>query len=121
VTLPTGRFKGLPLTQVQTKYLQWYLATVKTSSGVEAGIVAELSRRGAPVPEPPPARRQPPTCPTCGPEGGYTCAWQNDILGRPHVKATCGRCGRFLKFVPCVEPFTSMAEADAAGAAGSTI
>src|SRR5262249_3322028 len=57
--------------------------------------------QGSPVPGP--------VCPVCGPAGGYTCHWQDDSLGRPHVKATCGRCGKFLKFLPKIEIFKTMA------------
>jgi hypothetical protein len=110
ITLPTGQFKGRPLNEPTTNYLQWYLATVKTSSGVGAGIAAELERRGVEVPPAPAARE--PRCPA-HPDAGFTVRWQDDSLGRPHIRAACGRCRRFLKFVPCVQPFTSMANATA--------
>jgi hypothetical protein len=99
-----------PLSEVPGDYLCWALRECKLSSGLRAEIGDELRRRGI-VPPDPASSHKPPVCPVCGADSGYSCMWQQDKLNRPQIKATCGRCGRFLKFAPCVEPFTTMADA----------
>jgi len=48
-----GKFKGCPLSEVDTGYLRG-LAAVQLSSGIRAAVVAELDRRGVSAPPPPP-------------------------------------------------------------------
>jgi hypothetical protein len=40
-----------------------------------------------------------PSCPHC-PGVAPLLSWQEDSLGRRHVRATCSRCQRWLGFVP---------------------
>lgn len=39
--------------------------------------------------------------------------WQQMRNGRRHLRVECGGCGRFLKFVPQVEPFLTLANGTA--------
>jgi hypothetical protein len=111
VTLPFGRHRGEPLAGVPTPYLEWALAECKLSSGLYAATAAELRARGLEVAErPAPAL---PACRRCGPAGGYRCSWEHDSLGRPRIRAACGRCGAFLAFAPQVPPYTAQADARA--------
>lgn len=108
-TLPFGAHKGRPLPDVPADYLRWALAECKLSSGLYAAVAAELARRGLPVPPPPPPK-PPPACACCGPAGKVRYRWSADRLGRPHIRAECRRCRRFLGLAPQVEPYTQLAD-----------
>jgi hypothetical protein len=113
-TLPFGKHRGQPLPTVPSDYLQWALRKVKLSTGLCAGVAGELARRGEevpPQPPPPPA----PTCKRC--PGARTLArWMEDRRGQRRLRAECGRCRRWLGFLPLAQPY--LAEAD--GAASPT-
>ncbi len=51
-------------------------------------------------------------CQQCG---GTTArhTWQQDRLGRKHIRRECARCGTWLGFAPRVAPFTTEADAQA--------
>jgi hypothetical protein len=106
-----GKHMGKTLDKVPSDYLLWLLAEAKLSAGLRAAVGDELRERGRTPPEPPP---QPiPSCGRCGPGAGFRCAWQEDRLGRRHVRAECARCGRFLGFAPKEQPYAGMADAAA--------
>jgi hypothetical protein len=115
-TLPFGRHRSAPLGEVPTSYLAWLVRTVRLSSGVRAAVAAELARRGIDAPPPaPPAARPVPPCARCG-AAGYSCGWQQTRDGRRQIHAACTRCGRWLGFLPQVEPHTGQADAAASAA-----
>ena len=47
-------------------------------------------------------------CTDCGGEPHYL--WQQRRDGGWHIRAECGRCGRFLRFAPQAEPFVGFAD-----------
>jgi hypothetical protein len=50
-----------------------------------------------------------PRCPRC-PRARLVCRWQQDRLGRRHVRGECGGCGRYLCFLPKRPPYTQLAD-----------
>lgn len=57
-------------------------------------------------------------CSCCGIEVtplAYWVPYQNG-LGQ-HLRADCPQCGRYLKFLPQIEPYLSMGSAESAGGA----
>jgi hypothetical protein len=103
-----GRHKGKPLSEVDTGYLKWTLATVKLSSGTRAAVEAELSARGVACPPAPPRPRPcwMGPCHRCG------CAvvqyrWLEQRDGRRQVSARCSRCGASLGIAPRTPPYTT--------------
>jgi hypothetical protein len=107
-SLPFGEYKGVPLGEVPTSYLKW-VASIRTTSFVREGVVAELLRRGERVPQPRPPRPVQP-CERC-PGAPVNFRWTTDALHRRHVKATCGRCDKFLTFAPAEPPYSDLADA----------
>lgn len=106
-----GKHKGQPLSQIPADYLAWVLREVKLSSGLRAAVVADLQRRGAPVPDQPPPRPEP--CRRCGADGWPRCTWLQMRDGRKQITADCAKCGARIFFAPQVEPYVSLANATA--------
>lgn len=104
-TLPFGMHKQKPLSEVPSDYLRWLIRTAKLSPGLRGPIAAELTRRGIKTPPAPPAA--PPVC-RKHPDATPRYSWRADALGRRHIRAECGSCGRHLQYVPQVEPFLSL-------------
>jgi hypothetical protein len=109
--LPFGRHMGQPLAAVPTSYLSWLLRETKLSGGLRSAVAAELESRGQPAPAPPPRPVHP--CHECGPGPGVTLFWYEDALGRKRIRAECNKCRRTADHPPCVEPYTTMADANA--------
>jgi hypothetical protein len=113
VSLPFGRHKGAPLADVPASYLQWALRECKLSSGLRAGLAAELARRGIkapPQPPPPP----PLACQRCPPpHPGLVARWQEDCNGGRRIRGECARCRHWVTYLPQVEPYVSQADAAA--------
>jgi hypothetical protein len=107
--LPFGKHKGQPLADVPGDYLRWALLTVKLSSGLRTAVADELTRRGVPVPAPPPPRVPP--CPRCA-ATEFVARWQEDRLGRRHLRAECAGCRKWLTYLPATSAYA--AEADRA-------
>jgi hypothetical protein len=97
MSLPFGVYRQVPLPEVPSSYLAWALEVPKLSSGLRAALSAELQSRGL-TPPPAPPTPAPPRCQRC-PGAGYVLSRAVDAIGRPHVRATCQRCGRHLAFV----------------------
>jgi hypothetical protein len=95
---------------VPTDYLVWFLANVKSSSGLAQAIAGELRARGrgVPLPELPPE----PACPDCGLDTRIHYGWLETSNGERRIQRLCG-CGQVLGFAPQVEPFLSLAERSA--------
>jgi hypothetical protein len=70
--------------------------------------------------EAPPAAPLPPQIPACTRCGcdAPRYRWQHMCDGRRHLRAECSACGRFIKFVPQIEPYLALANsaADQGGA-----
>jgi hypothetical protein len=105
--LPFGRHKGQPLPDIPDSYLQWFIRTVKTSPSIRDAVVSELERRGLRVPPGP--RYVPPQC-SSHKHGGLRCRWETDSRQYRRIRATCGKCGRFVTWLPQVEPWTTAAD-----------
>jgi hypothetical protein len=112
-TLPFGRHKHKPLAEVPEDYLLWLLGACRLSSGLRADVAGDLARRGIEAP-PPPAPAPIPQCRTCG-DAGHRVFWFVDRLERRRLRAECARCRRLLTFPPCVQPYTTMADAAVGG------
>jgi hypothetical protein len=110
VTLPFGKHKGRPLSDVPASYLSWLL-TIKLSSGLRAAVEGELRRRGQTVREQQPLPT--PRCPDCRSASEPVFRWQQRRDGQRVIRSECGACQRFIAFAPRVEPYTSMADAAA--------
>jgi hypothetical protein len=109
---PFGTYRGVPIPELRTSYLEWILDK-DLSPSLRRIVAGELSRRGiTPPPAPPP---QPGTCPKCGPAAPVGYAWFRDSLDRAHIRARCLRCGGSLGNVPQVEPFLGLAGPAPAG------
>jgi hypothetical protein len=111
-----GRHRGKPLSEVDTSYLKWALATVKLSSGTRRAVEAELASRGLTPPASPPKA----WAAWMGPCSRCRCAeiayrWLQQRNGRRVVSAKCSRCGAWLGTAPSARPYTD--EADAAASA----
>jgi hypothetical protein len=109
--MPFGKHKDKPLSAVPADYLNWLLRACKLSPGLRTAVTAELRSRGQSVPEPPPPKPLP-ACDRCGPVGAFAF-WFEDTLGRRRIRAECRRCHRMLGHPPCVEPYVTMANANA--------
>jgi uncharacterized protein (DUF3820 family) len=110
-TLPFGRHKGEPLSDVPTSYLQWAARECKLSSGLRAALALELARRGAPAPPQPPPT-PPPPCKYCR-GTAHTYHWQQTRSGARTIRAECARCQRWVAYVAVREPYASLADASA--------
>jgi len=108
--LPFGKHAGVPLAAVPGDYLAWLLGAAKLSTGLRANVAAELLGRGHAVPPAPPPRSIAP-CRRCGPSVGVLVHWQQLRTGQRRLRAECRRCGKFLTYPPCAEPYTMMANA----------
>jgi uncharacterized protein (DUF3820 family) len=110
--MPFGKYEGKPLSEVPSDYLCWVFGgKERLSTGIHNALVAELERRGVKPPKPARPVRQP----QCKdhPQGGFTCRWQTDSLGRKHIRAECAVCKRYLGFVPAdVRGYIEMADLD---------
>jgi hypothetical protein len=115
--LPFGKHRGRPLAEVPADYLLWALQECKLSSGLRAAIAAEYERRYAtceildappPAPEPSPL----PACRQCG-VAGIIAHWQEDCAGGRRIRGECVRCGRFLCWLPQLEPWIRQADYNA--------
>jgi uncharacterized protein (DUF3820 family) len=109
LTLPFGRHKGQPLADVPSGYLRWCLDTCKLSSGLRLALVEELQARGVEVAMPPPSPLTVRGCHRC-PTAGVALRWQQDRLGRRHIRAGCSTCDGFIVFVPSRPPFAALAD-----------
>jgi hypothetical protein len=105
--LPFGKHKGQPLADVPGDYLRWALLTVKLSSGLRTAVADELTRRGVPVPDPPPPRVPP--CPRCA-AGDFVVRSQEDRLGRRQLRAECARCRKWLTYLPATPTYRAAAD-----------
>jgi hypothetical protein len=110
-SLPFGRHKDQPLTEVPTDYLRWAIGECKLSSGLLTALTAELVRRGVEAP-PPRARPPMPRCPRCGVDAGVVFLWQEDRAGRRRIRAECRRCRHYLAFAPCISPYVEQADSE---------
>jgi hypothetical protein len=109
IRLPFGRHKDQPLDTVPSDYLDWLLRSCKLSSGLRCSVADELRRRNIDVPRPPIAKV--PDCSRCA-SGMFRVDWMEDRSGRRRIRATCP-CGRYLCFLPLVEPWISCANENA--------
>src|SRR5688572_4526888 len=108
--MPFGRHRGQPIAEIPSAYLHWLITgPVKLSTGLRAAVAAELSRRGASVPERQERPVPTPTCRRC-PAAAYCVLWRQDRLGRKSLRAECCRCHQFLTTLPLREPFIAMAD-----------
>src|SRR5262245_53383566 len=110
-SLPVGKWRNRPLSDVDTSYLSWVYRDWKLSSGLRIAVADELQRRGLNVSRPPPP--SPPRCPDCLSPGEPRFTWAEDTAGRKRIRAECGACGRFIQFAPEIEPYSSMADESA--------
>jgi hypothetical protein len=117
VTLPFGKHRNCPLSEVPSHYLTWLASTCRLSSGLKAAVHAELRERGEPVPAGPHREHTVPVCRRC-PGAGFRCCWRIDAMGRRTIRASCQCCDRHLSFAPCVPPFTDLADASEQDARG---
>jgi hypothetical protein len=92
--MPFGAHRGRALDEIESGYLAWLAGRIEPGS-LRRHLVAELAKRGVPVQVTPP-----PPEPTCGQCGGVemTYRWQEDSLGRRHIRRTCARCNRWCGF-----------------------
>jgi hypothetical protein len=106
--LPFGKHK--PLGDVPDGYLLWTLRECKLSSGLRLAVGNELRRRNldVPIPAQPPVKI--PAC-RCGSDC-FRADWMEDRRGQRRIRATCS-CGRYLCFLPLVEPWISCANDNA--------
>jgi hypothetical protein len=105
---PFGRFSGVELDELPTWYMRFALGNLKLSPSLRATLGGELTRRGQPVPEPPPPR-EPPRCPKCGPVE-VCCDWIEQRGGRRQIRMSCPDCGKSLGFAPQQPPYTLAAD-----------
>jgi uncharacterized protein (DUF3820 family) len=110
--LPFGRHKDKPMAEVPDGYLLWTLRDCKLSSGLRQTVADELQRRGIDAPAPPIVH--PPDCQRCH-SGMYRVDWMEDRRGQRRIRATCS-CGRYLCFLPIVEPWIFCANENASPA-----
>jgi hypothetical protein len=108
VSFPFGRHKGEPLASIPDDYLSWLLFTAHIGGELREAVIGELRERGHDLPPPRPYR--PPQC-RQHPDSALACRWQEDSRGRLHIRAECGRCRRYLAFVPVRQPYTDLANA----------
>jgi hypothetical protein len=73
-TLPFGKWRGLPIGNVDTPYLLWFATSVKTSPGLARSIKAELQSRGTTV-DLPAEPTEAPKCKQCG-HADLAIAWR---------------------------------------------
>jgi hypothetical protein len=115
-TLPFGKYRGRHLGEVPEDYLLWVLRECKLSTGLRAAVAAEYERRYTTcefldVPPPPPAP-EPAPLPAC--RGcrtvGIVARWQEDCRGDRRIRGECVRCGRFLCWLPQLEPWIRQAD-----------
>jgi hypothetical protein len=112
-TLPFGRHKDKPLSEVPADYLKWLLREYKLSSGMRSTVAAELAGRGVEVPPPPP---RPEPCCADHPAAGYRALWGEDSLGRKFIRSECRQCRQAMGHLPMREPYIGMADANASPA-----
>ena len=82
--MPWGKFKGLPLDQIESDYLHWVANVAEaTRPGLRADIEAELARRArAEAPPPPPSWRKP--CPDATLAAEIVTTGQRTLAKRHH-------------------------------------
>ncbi len=104
--LPFGKHAGKPLAEVPTDYLQWAIRECKLSSGLRAAVTAELTRRGASTPAPPP---HVPNCARCG-NTLSNFIWQQDATGGRRIRVECRYCRGFIMWAPFLPEFIAQAD-----------
>jgi hypothetical protein len=109
--LPFGKHMGRPLAELPGDYLDWLLRNCKLSSGLRAAVAGELARRGL-NPPPPPGPAPYPACRDCG-RAGVVARWQEDSRGERRIRGECPRCGRYLCWLPILQPWIGQADAAA--------
>jgi hypothetical protein len=111
--MPFGKHRGRPLSEIPDGYLQWLLREVaKLSAGLRAAAVAELTRRGRPVPDAPPPPPRDPRCWRCGSQR-LRPGWMQVAGGGQRIKLTCADCGRSGGFAPHTPEYVAQADAGA--------
>src|SRR5262249_35273968 len=107
--LPFGRFKRVPLTDLDDSYLQHVAASCLLGRSLRAAVESELRRRGMEIPPDPTELRRDRLeeqrtgpCLHCG-SRQRRAEWMRPIRGRTRIRCLCSGCGAALGLLPPTE------------------